>query len=177
MGIQRKRYLIAAVLLAAVLIIVLASAATQRRSSTNPTPSPTPTITKGNSTADEPSPTPTPGRGGSATPAVSPSAAVPKPSLAKSSGNAPGSSIPAGVAVEFDCTGAAGYSCEVVLTKVNDSNQKIALGSKPIVDNGRGEYFALWQWTSVSGSWNVTAVQRDASGKSTSSDPQKLEVQ
>jgi hypothetical protein len=136
----------------------------------------------GNSTHDEPSssPSPTPQPTGSSAPTSSPSngsaAPIAKPSLQKSSGNAPGSSVPAGATIEFTCEGTAGLGCEVILTDRNNSAHVINLGKKAITSNGRGQNFAIWDWPAVSGSWNVVARASDTAGNSATSDAQILEV-
>lgn len=142
---------------------------------------PSPTMIKGNSTAGEPTPTTTPAPGASpaTTPTPAPStgpATVKEPVLQKSSGNAPGSSVPAGALVEFSCEDTAGLTCEVKLTNRNNPAQVVSLGQKTVTDNGRGQAFATWVWTAVAGSWNVTAVASNQSGGSAASAVQTLEV-
>ncbi len=135
--------------------------------------SPSPTTIKGNSTHDEPSPSPVSSNG----PAVSPSGTpvpIAKPTLQKSSGNAPGSSVPAGALVEFTCEGRAGLGCELILT--SSAGQVVNLGKKSIADNGRGQMFALWDWPAVSGTWSVVARASNSSGSTAASDAQALVV-
>lgn len=99
-----------------------------------------------------------------------------KPTFQKSSGNAPGSSVPNGAAMEFTCDGTLNSSCEIILTDRNNPNKVITLTAKPITSNGRGEYFATWSWTAVSGSWSIQARTSNNAGSSTLSDTQTLEV-
>jgi hypothetical protein len=142
--------------------------------------SPSPSVVAGNSTYDEPSASPSPEDTGSTVPTSSPNNGsgklLAKPILQKSSGNAPGSSVPGGAMMEFSCEGTAGLTCEVLLTDRNASGRVISAGKKTIVSNGRGQNLALIDWTAVSGSWNVTARVSDTAGNSATSDTQTLEV-
>lgn len=140
---------------------------------------PSPTPLRGNTTHDEP--TPTPGASSTsptttATPVAGQKVSLAKPILQKSSGNAPGSSVPAGALIEFTCEGTPNLNCEVILTDRNDSNKVLNLGAKKIASNNRGQYFAIWDWSAVKGSWNVRAKVSDGAGNSALSDLQTLEV-
>jgi hypothetical protein len=137
-----------------------------------------PQSSKGNSTHDEPkvspSPSTTPGDS-TPTPAPTPGNPPAKPALSKSSGNAPGSSVPPGALMEFTCQGTVGAQCQIVLTDRTNASRQITLSAKTIADNGRGQYFAAWEWAAVAGSWNVVA-RSTANGASVNSDAQTLEV-
>lgn len=171
---KNKTYLI--VILGAVIIlgsVLLAYRQQAWHNSASPTPTP---VVPGNSTYDEPSATPTAPVSSAPTPTPAGGGTVAKPTLQKSSGNAPGSSVPAGAIVEFSCEGTAGLGCEVLLTDRSNSARVINLGKKTITSNGRGQSLAIWDWTSVSGSWNVTAKASNTSGTTATSDIQTLEV-
>lgn len=75
--------------------------------------------------------------------------------------------------MNFTCESTPGYFCEVKLEKPNSST--ITLEKKQLAGE-RGQSFASWNWESVSGSWNVTAVLSNSSGQSKSSAGQTLEV-
>jgi hypothetical protein len=140
---------------------------------------PEPQDIKGNTTNNAPAGnqdeiTPSPTQAASTnTPAVVP---VSKPILQKSSGNAPGSSVPAGAMLEFTCEGTANAQCEVVLTDKLNSSRYIALGRKTIASNSRGQYFAIWNWQAEKGSWRVEAKSSRNGAGITVSDSQSLEV-
>jgi len=99
-----------------------------------------------------------------------------KPTLQKSSGNAPGSSVPSGSGIEFTCEGTLGASCQIILTSKTNPSNAIALPAKPISSNGRGANFANWTWSAVQGSWSVVAKTSDGTGTTTTSDAQSLEI-
>lgn len=99
-----------------------------------------------------------------------------KPALQKSSGNAPGSSVPSGGAMEFTCESTPGLNCTVFLTDLKKQDHVIDLGTKVITSNGRGQYFAVWPWQAQTGSWQVVAKSTDGKGNSGMSDTQTLEV-
>lgn len=81
------------------------------------------------------------------------------PTLQKSSGN--NGPVPAGALIEFTCEGQVGVSCEIILTSRANRSNVIRLGAKKIADNGRGQYFASWEWESKSGDWSVVARVSD----------------
>jgi hypothetical protein len=94
----------------------------------------------------------------------------PKPTLQKSS-----SVVPPGALVNFVCEGTINLMCDVILTNKSTA-QKLSLGAKAIADNGRGQYFASWNWESQAGDWSVVARVTSAGGASTDSDPQEVTV-
>jgi hypothetical protein len=100
-------------------------------------------------------------------------APIPKqPTLTKSSGN--NGPVPVGVNINFVCTAEPGLDCSIVL----DSDSKNAVvGPAKVTDNGRGQYFASLYWTSVKGSYKVTAQAKNIQGGISSSIVQTLEVQ
>lgn len=160
-------------------LLILAGLGAWNLRSKNDANVPSPTPLRGNSTHDEP--TPTPGATSSsptttATPVAGQKVSLTKPTLQKSSGNAPGSSVPSGALIEFTCEGTPNLNCEVMLTDRNDSNRVLNLGAKKIVSNGRGQYFAIWDWSAVKGSWNVRAKVSDGAGNTALSDSHTLEV-
>jgi hypothetical protein len=161
-------------ILLGVLILVLAGAAVytyRQYHTTSQTTSPSPT--KGNSTLDEPTPSPSTSPVSGATPVP---VTVAKPTLSKSSGNAPGSSVPAGAVIEFTCEGREGLSCEIILTDRTNPSHAVALPKQAIKNNGRGEYFATFDWNAAQGSWNVVAKVSNGAGGTALSDSQTLEV-
>lgn len=120
--------------------------------------------------------------GSTATPAMTPESpatppaviqpnSLPTPVLAKSSGN--NGSIPAGAIVNFTCTSAPGYFCEVTLQKPGASS--ITLERKQLTGE-MGQSFASWNWESLSGTWSITAVLSNSGGQTKSSAAQALEV-
>jgi hypothetical protein len=162
-----------------VMVLALTGLALYRYAGHRATLEPSPTPRVGNSTDDQPkgyseSPTPTP----TLSPTASPAAPITlaKPVLQKSSGNAPGSSVPAGAMMEFVCEGTSNLSCDVILTDRANAARVVRLGAKPIASNGRGQYFATWTWTAQAGSWSVVAKISDPAGNSNVSDAQTLEV-
>lgn len=98
------------------------------------------------------------------------SSSLPTPLLTKSSGN--NGSIPSSVTVEFTCASTGSYSCLIRLTGAKTIN----LDTKSLTNNGRGDYGALWDWTSQKGTWTVVAVLTDGKGAEKTSAPQTLEV-
>lgn len=96
---------------------------------------------------------------------------LPKPLLAKSSGNN-NIAVSKGAVIEFTCSAPAGYQCSIVLT----GPKTITLESKSLVDNGRGQSVVSWTWTAESGSWQVKAILKDNKGNQSQSDAQALEV-
>jgi hypothetical protein len=167
--------IIAVVALLALIITVVAYSTSKKSAAPQTSASPSPSITKGNSTQGEPSSSPT----AATTPAPRPSQStvtLAKPTLQKSSGNAPGSSVPSGAIVEFSCEGTEGLACGITLTDRNAPSRVLKLDKKTITNNGRGQYFAIFDWTAVSGSWKVVAEVNDQSGNSAVSDAQTLEV-
>jgi cytoskeletal protein RodZ len=182
---QLKRKQIGLLAMVVLLIAVVGTAvwATRHSGWRKVTASPSPSIVPGNSTHDEPSPSPTDGTTSktptpvpTSSPGGSTTGSVAKPSLQKSSGNAPGSSVPAGAVVEFSCEGTAGLSCELILTDRTNAAHVVNLGKKPITSNGRGQNFAIWDWNALAGSWSVVAKASDAAGNAATSDVQTLEV-
>jgi hypothetical protein len=166
---KQKRQVLRLLALALLVAIAIGIVWAQKRQLGSPKASPA--VTKGNSVIDEPSPSPSPK--GSPTPVV---AKPSKPTLQKSSGNAPGSSVPDGAIVEFSCEGTANVFCEIQLTDQSNHNNIITLDKKPIASNGRGQYFAIWDWTAVKGSWKVVAKASNSNGETALSDEQTLEV-
>lgn len=168
--------------IAVIAVGMLVFFASQRTNNRSSSPTPTPTAT-GNATVNEPkdysdgvatpaASTPSPG----STPAPSTSnAPFAKPTLQMSSGNG-GSVVPAGRAMEFTCETSPGFTCTLVLTDRKDPARVVNLGSRSIVSNGRGQYWASWQWSALAGSWSLVATA--SNGASTQpSDPVLLEVQ
>lgn len=98
-----------------------------------------------------------------------------KPVLSKSSGNAPGSSVPSGALIEFTCEGQINLDCEILLTNKSEGNRILRLGKKKIADNGIGQYFASWEWEALPGEWTVKAIVSNESN-SAESDTQDLRV-
>ncbi len=94
------------------------------------------------------------------------------PTFTKSSGN--NGPIPNNVLVEFVCSAEPGVDCQIIL--VNSNGQKITLPYMPVKDNGRGQYFISWQWTSQTGTWTVTAQAKNSQGGISSSEKQTLVV-
>jgi hypothetical protein len=95
-----------------------------------------------------------------------------QPTFTKSSGN--NGPVPVGVNINFVCTAEPGVDCSIVL----DSGSKNAVvGPAKVTDNGRGQYFASLYWTSVKGSYKVTAQAKNIQGGVSSSIVQTLEVQ
>lgn len=179
---QKKKLLLSLLIgLCLVLVIAAITTAAMRRdhNQTASKASPTPSVTKGNSTDDEPSATPTPATSpvasGMPTPTPTP-VAVSKPTLQMSSGNN-GVAVPSGRTIEFTCEGTAGLSCEVVLTSRTNPSNVISAGKKTITSNGRGQNFALIDWSAVKGQWTVAAKASNSVGASALSDTQTLEVQ
>ena len=100
---------------------------------------------------------------------------LPKPTLAKSSGN--NGSVPANSLIEFTCAGQAGLQCTVILTDKMNSSHQIDLGSKLIKDDGYGQTAVIWDWKSLAGNWIVIAKVKDTNNNSAGSDEQNLVVQ
>jgi hypothetical protein len=161
-------------ILSGLVAISIAGYATYKHFHHSAQPQPTPLY--GNTTHDQPTNsqqdstvTPTPSASNNGTLAA-------KPSLQKSSGNAPGSSVPAGALIEFTCEGIANLQCEVILTDQHNASRVLNLGAKTIAGNGRGQYFATWDWTALAGSWQVIAKMSDTRGNASLSSSQTLEV-
>lgn len=117
-------------------------------------------------TESQPSATPQP---------ASPASTVPlpkQPAFTKSSGN--NGPVPVGVNINFVCTAEPGVDCSIVL---DSGSKKVMVGPAKVVDNGRGQYFASLYWTSVKGSYKVTAQAKNIQGGVSSSIVQALEVQ
>jgi hypothetical protein len=139
-------------------------------------PQATPKLAKGNTTQDEPSPSAQ--ASGAPKPSGAPSTVTIKPAkpvLQKSSGNAPGSSVPVGAVIEYTCEGTPGVSCEIVLTS-KTTGKVVTLAKTTITSNGRGQYFAIWDWQAEQGSWSILAKATNAVGDAAVSDTQTLEV-
>lgn len=132
--------------------------------------------TSPNVTKNRPAPTNTPTESSATTttPATAP-VALPKPLLAKSSGN--NGSVPPGIPIEFTCKGQLSLQCTVILIDKNNPANKIDLGAKTIQDDGYGQAIVAWNWNSVSGNWSVIARVTDGKGNSAQSDEQSLVVQ
>ena len=92
-----------------------------------------------------------------------------KPVLTKSA-----STAPAGVPIDFTCTGTQGADCQVKLKNVT-SGQMIILEKKKITTDKLGQNNAYWIWQTLTGSWQVTATAITGSAESMS-DPQMVEV-
>lgn len=108
------------------------------------------------------------------TPAAQPSAPAKPPqvpSFTKSSGN--NGPIPANVLVDFVCNSEPGTTCQIIL---NSGNKQIVLAEQQVKDNGRGQWFTNWNWTSVSSKWSVLARAKNAKGGIADSNKQTLEV-
>lgn len=170
---QKTLIILAATLAVAFLCFAVWSFSGHKQVNPRTTPAPTP----GDSVSDQPKdytenpPTTSP----TATPAGTPVAPA-KPTLQKSSGNAPGSSVPVGAVVQFTCEGAPGLDCEIVLKDSANATHGITLTKQPITSNGRSQYFATWEWTAVQGRWVVTSQVSNTGGGQATSDPQTLEV-
>lgn len=95
-----------------------------------------------------------------------------QPTFTKSSGN--NGSIPPNVLVNFICNSEPGTTCQMILT--NQSGKVVSLPVQSIADNGRGEYFTQWYWTSVVGTWSIIAQAKNAQGGISSSEKQTLVV-
>jgi hypothetical protein len=95
-----------------------------------------------------------------------------EPILSKSSGN--NGPVPVGVNINFVCTAEPGVDCSIVL---DSGSNKVVVGPAKVTDNGRGQYFASLYWTSVKGSYKVTAQAKNIQGGVSSSIVQTLEVQ
>lgn len=93
------------------------------------------------------------------------------PFFSKSSGN--NGPIPANVLVNFICNSEPGTTCQIILTS---GNKKIALPEQEVKDNGRGQWFTSWDWTSITGKWNVIARAKNKQGGISDSINQTLEV-
>lgn len=100
-------------------------------------------------------------------------APIPKqPTLSKSSGN--NGPVPNGVVINFVCAAEPGLDCSIVL---DSGSNKVVVGPAKVIDNGRGQYFASLDWTSVKGSYKVAAQAKNFQGGVSSSIAQTLEVQ
>jgi len=99
-------------------------------------------------------------------------AAPAQPAFTKSSGN--NGPVPVGVNINFVCTAEPGVDCGIVL---DSASNKVVVGPAKVTDNGRGQYFASLYWTSVKGSYKVTAQAKNIQGGVSSSIVQTLEVQ
>jgi len=109
------------------------------------------------------------------TTAPAPAAAVPPPkppTFTKSSGNT--GSIPSGVTVDFTCLSEVNTTCSIIL--VANGKQTI-LGPSKVADNSRGQYFTDFYWTSVKGSYQITAQAKNSQGGISTSAAQSLVVQ
>ncbi len=95
-----------------------------------------------------------------------------QPTFTKSSGN--NGPVPVGVNINFVCTAEPGLDCSIVL---DSGSNKVVVGPAKVTDNGRGQYFASLYWTSVKGSYKVTAQAKNIQGGISSSIVQTLEVQ
>jgi len=97
-----------------------------------------------------------------------------QPILSMSSGN--NGPIPSGVPVNFICSDDAPLKCTIILQ--NDiTREKKSLGPTTIADNGKGENFASFYWTSGKGKYTVSAQVTNNQGTTNSSINQSLEVQ
>ncbi len=103
---------------------------------------------------------------------TTPAPAPKQPILIKSSGN--NGPVPSGVNISFTCTAELGVDCSIIL----DANGKqTVLGPTKVSDNGRGQFFSSFYWTSVKGSYKVSAQAKNSQGGISSSIVQALEVQ
>lgn len=171
---QKTLIIVAATLAVALLCLVVWSFSSHKQVNPRTTPAHTP----GDSVSDQPkdyTENPPTTSAPTAAPAGTPVAPA-KPTLQKSSGNAPGSSVPVGAVVQFTCEGAPGLDCEIVLKDSANAARVITLTKQPITSNGRSQYFATWEWTTVQGSWVITSRVSNAGGGQATSDPQTLEV-
>lgn len=169
-----RQVIIAAVALLAFIGVVAAfSIKSSRPSNVAPPPPANNQTTPGQPVTEEPTPPPVNTPDPSAPPPTQQTGPAPaKPTLQKSS-----STVPAGALVNFVCEGAINLSCDVILTNQANPSQKLSLGAKAIADNGRGQYFASWNWESKAGSWQVVARATNGTGQSADSDPQQVTVQ
>ena len=106
---------------------------------------------------------------------ASPASTVPlpkQPAFTKSSGN--NGPVPVGVNINFICTAEPGVDCSILL---DSDSKKVVVGPAKVIYNGRGQYFASFYWTSVKGSYKVTAQAKNIQGGASSSILQALEVQ
>lgn len=118
---------------------------------------------------DQPATTPT--SASKVTPSAVPAAPKP-PTFTKSSGNT--GPIPSGVTVDFTCMSEVNTECSIIL----DSNGKqIILGPSKIADNNRGQYAVDFYWTSIKGSYKITAQAKNSQGGISTSAVQTLVVQ
>lgn len=106
---------------------------------------------------------------------INPSVDIPvpvKPTFTMSSGN--NGPVPAGANMNYICSAQPNIDCSIVLVS---GTKQIVLGPTRVTDNGRGQYFASFYWTSVKGSYKVTAQAKNIQGGVSSSISQALEVQ
>jgi hypothetical protein len=106
-----------------------------------------------------------------ATSSATPAAPKP-PTFTKSSGNT--GPIPSGVTVDFTCMSEVNTECSIIL---NSGAKQIVLGPSKIADNSRGTYAVDFYWTSVKGSYTVTAQAKNSQGGISTSAAQTLVVQ
>lgn len=95
-----------------------------------------------------------------------------KPSLTMSSGN--NGPVPAGITMNFICRSELNSQCSILLT---NGSKQATLGPTKITDNGRGDNFASFYWTSVPGNYKVSARSVNPSGVTSDSSNINLEVQ
>ena len=93
------------------------------------------------------------------------------PSLTMSAGNY--RSTRSGEMIDFTCNATVNITCQIILTS---GSKQIALPEQVVKDNGRGQVFTIWDWTSISGKWSVIARAKNSQGATSSSPAQILEV-
>lgn len=95
-----------------------------------------------------------------------------KPTLSMSSGNA--APVPTGVLINFLCMSSPDIECKIILNSQGKS--PVVLDNKKVTDNGRGQYFAEWNWSSVAGEWAVTAEAKNQTGGVSRSETKNIVV-
>ncbi len=105
-------------------------------------------------------------------PVNSNSSTLQAPTITKSSGN--NGSVPVNVLINFVCNSQPNTTCQLILI---DGSKKITLEEKPVIDNGRGQFFASWDWKSIAGNWQVFVRAKNQQGNTADSIKQSLVVE